>query len=221
MSDKAEVIKSTLKSLISIIPYFGSALNEAIFEYRSNIKQNRINKFIEMLTEYFGKNIYKVNIDDLKTEYFVDLFESVISHVLKNSSIEKLAYYRNILINHIKHHFESDFSENYLEMLSTINENQLIILDTYHKAKIGEIESKDDLKRQGNYGNVPSKIESEYRKANNYNLSEFEYQKNVQMLVSKGLLADFSSVMVVSKPFELLLITELGIDFLDFIKLKQ
>jgi len=220
MSDKIEIIKSTFKSLIGAIPYVGTAINEAIFEYRSKIKQNRINKFIEMLTEYFGNNINNLTENDLKSEYFVDLFESVINHVVKNKSIQKLIYYKNIIINNINKYFESDFSETYLDMLSTLNENQLIILDTYRKAKLGEIESKDDLKRQGNLGNVPSKIESDYRKASYYNLSEFEYQRNIQNLVSKGLLADFSSVMVVEKLYMLLMITELGIDFLDFIKLK-
>jgi len=47
MSNKIEIIKSTFKSLIGAIPYVGQAINEAIFDYRSRIKQNRINTQIK------------------------------------------------------------------------------------------------------------------------------------------------------------------------------
>ncbi|WP_427339603.1 hypothetical protein [Caloranaerobacter sp. DY30410] len=43
---------SILKGLIGAIPVVGTALNEAIFECRSRVKQKRVNNFIIELKKY-------------------------------------------------------------------------------------------------------------------------------------------------------------------------
>jgi len=44
---------SVVRSLFSAVPYAGGALNEIFFDYRSRVKQNRINAFADMLAEFF------------------------------------------------------------------------------------------------------------------------------------------------------------------------
>ncbi|MDR6761899.1 hypothetical protein J2Y38_002108 [Flavobacterium sp. 2755] len=51
--DKKEILTSTAKSLFSLIPYAGTALTELVFDYNGRIKQNRLNKFIEILSDGF------------------------------------------------------------------------------------------------------------------------------------------------------------------------
>ena len=76
-SKKNEIVKeggiSTLKGLIGAIPFAGTAINEAVFEARSRIKQNRINTFIENFGEYL--NQFKeedLNLEQIKNDDFGD-----------------------------------------------------------------------------------------------------------------------------------------------------
>ena len=58
-----------------------------------------MSRFIEMLTEYFGKeNILNRDTDLVTSEYFIDLFESVLIHVSKNQSEKKLIHFKNMAL---------------------------------------------------------------------------------------------------------------------------
>ena len=49
---KTHVVKSAesvIRGLVGAIPYVGTALNEAIFDFRSRLKQERLEKFVEEL----------------------------------------------------------------------------------------------------------------------------------------------------------------------------
>ena len=66
-------LESTLKSGFSAIPFVGGLLNEVVFEYSGRIKQERLNRFVELLQEYFHeKRDLEINVEDLKTEDFHD-----------------------------------------------------------------------------------------------------------------------------------------------------
>ena len=75
---KKEIAEATLKSIFGAVPYVGSFLNEIVFDYRSRVKQNRLNEFIDLLSEEFSKRSHdEVDFKKMESDEFGDLFESI------------------------------------------------------------------------------------------------------------------------------------------------
>lgn len=130
--DTKETAVSTVKSLFSIVPFAGGALNEIFFDYRSRVKQNRINNFTELLSEFFINNP-QIAPETLKTEEFSDLFESVIRRVVLTKSKEKHIRFRDILSQQIINpHQDVENSETYLDLISTLDETAIKILGEHY-----------------------------------------------------------------------------------------
>ncbi|MDO6803959.1 hypothetical protein Q4595_16025 [Wenyingzhuangia sp. 1_MG-2023] len=126
-TDKKELGISIIKSAVGEISLIGSALNEMI-DYRSKIKQKRLNKFIEILSEYFYK-IPNINIETIDSENFGDIFEYTINNVVKTGSEKKLHHFKNIIINQIINPTKKiELVEIYLELISKLTEEEIIIL---------------------------------------------------------------------------------------------
>jgi hypothetical protein len=149
-TNSKEIGISVLKTLFGAIPYVGTALDEVIFENRSRIKQDRLNRFSELLQEYFQEQA--INDDELmnlKSEDFSDIFESVLQRVVLTKNQKKLERFRNILVGQIKGTEKSDFIESYLDITSRLNDMQILILEKFAKTKrtLNAIEEeKDKLK---------------------------------------------------------------------------
>lgn len=127
-SEKKEAAVSFTKSLFSAIPYVGGVLNEVVFDYRSRIKQERLNSFTELLTEFFINNP-DIDLENLKTEDFSDLFEAVLRRITQTKSKEKHKRFRDILTRHIQNpDHDIDDSDNYLDLVSSLNEMSIKIL---------------------------------------------------------------------------------------------
>lgn len=54
--EKTELLNSVAKTIFSIIPYAGTALTELVFDYNGRIRQNRLNRFLEILSKEFTNN---------------------------------------------------------------------------------------------------------------------------------------------------------------------
>ena len=128
--DSKEIFISTVKSIFGIVPFAGNALDEVVFEYRGRVKQNRLNQFVELLSEFFSSN-QDVDLENLKSEDFGDLFESVLKRVVQTKSLEKQKRFRDVLIRQIVNSSaEVDNSEIYLDLISSLSEDEIRIL--YH-----------------------------------------------------------------------------------------
>lgn len=129
---KKEISTSIKKSIFGAIPYIGTALNESFFDYRSRLKQQRINEFIENLIEYLTeKEIASEAINRIKSEDFSDFFEDVIRKVSELRSVEKKKRLSVVLVNQIIEPSEFDFTKTYLDIISKINEVQILILSNH------------------------------------------------------------------------------------------
>ncbi len=130
--NKKETLESIIRSGFAAIPYVGQVLTEICFDYRGRIKQNRLNRFTELLFDYFLENP-DVDIEDIKTEDFSDLFEWVLKRVVLTKSEKKLERFRDILINKIeKPSYEIDNLELYLDLISNLSETEIKVL-YYHR----------------------------------------------------------------------------------------
>ena len=131
--EKKEIIVSTVKSLFGAVPYGGTALNELFFEYNGRIKQKRLNRFIEILAENFTEDS-EINIDNIKTEDFNDLFEAVLKRVVQTKSELKLNRFKDILIKELNSPTkETELIDVYLDLITTLSEEELVIL-FHHKS---------------------------------------------------------------------------------------
>lgn len=124
-----EVGISVTKGAIGAIPIVGTVLNEAIFESRGRIKQDRINKFIQMLQD-FMETVSEESIDfnHLKSDEFSDIFDGILRRVANTRSEEKLKRFKKILVSEMQHPSNTDFTETFLDIVSRLEEVQIIIL---------------------------------------------------------------------------------------------
>lgn len=135
-----EIGVSTLKTLFNAIPFIGSGLNEAVFECRSRVKQNRLNQFSLELEKYMRQHgLGNINLDYIKSEQFGDVFESILKKVMETGNQNKLLRFKNILIGQLKSQQENDFIETFLDITSKLNDVQIQILELYSNSKSGDV----------------------------------------------------------------------------------
>ena len=126
--DRKEIIISTAKSIFGIVPFGGAALDELFFEYNGRLKQNRLNRFVELLAENFTDES-EIKIDNIKSEDFSDLFEAVLRRVVQTKSELKLVRFKDILIKELNspsQHYE--LIDHYLDLISSLTEEEISIL---------------------------------------------------------------------------------------------
>lgn len=187
---------SILKGLIGAVPYAGTALNEAIFECRSRIKQNRINNFVLQLGQYIEDHNENIDLEYIKSEQFGDILESIFKEVLRTGVKDKLDRFKKILVKQMNSSNHVEFTETFLDIISKLNEKEIELLDYYSK-------NDDEL------GTV---------KYERFNIDENMYRFYIQDLISKCLMIDDSVGRLSCWPLDVVKITQLGRDFLEFIK---
>ena len=177
--DGKEIGISLLKSVFSNIPYAGQILSEVFFEYRGRRKQNRLNKFTELLSEYFSSNA-EINLENLKSEDFSDLLEAVLKRVVDTKSEEKLRRFKDILINSISQNIDYDNSERYLDLVKNLSEVEIEILKNHQL-----FDSKFDERYDKEKINQELLIEFEKNVTFEYELKEKGLANNWENAVSK------------------------------------
>jgi len=202
--------------ILSNIPFFGTILNE-VFESRSRVKQERLNRFVEEFERYV-RSMGSCDIDQkyLKSEEFGDIFESILRRVVNTASEEKVHRFKKILLNEMEHTYESDFKETFLDIAFRINEDQIQILKHFWNVKDG-CESEDNSEQKVVDGEG-AETSLKY-KANLLGFDEAMYLFYVQDLISKSLLfEEYVGVYGGAKPYTNLRITPFGEEFLKFIE---
>lgn len=216
-----EVGIAVFKGLLGAVPYAGTALNECLFETRGRIKQKRINTFIEELSKYMaiidGNHI---NFEFIKSEEFGDIFESILKRVAYNRSTEKLHRFKKILANQMVSPKETVFTETFLDLVQRLEEQQINILMHYRGLHSGEIDRQKQLPdRNVIDANIEEDVKvPNYMRPEYFGLDEVQYQFFIQDLISKALLIDDSMNRLGTRPFEVLEISQFGLQFLEFLE---
>jgi len=207
--------------IFSNIPFFGTILDEVLFEYRSRVKQERLNRFVEEFERYV-RSMRSCEVDQkyLKSEEFGDIFESILRRVVNTASEEKVHRYKKILLNEIKHIYESDFKETFLDIAFRINDDQILILNHFREVKGPEPENNPERGViDGRDARDEGARASLNRERDLLGFNESKYLFYVQDLVSKSLLFDeYVGVFGGAKPYTNLGITPFGEEFLGFIE---
>jgi hypothetical protein len=131
MKNKA-LVESAAKTLFGLVPYGGPILNEVFFDYRSRVKQERLNVFIEELLKYLeSNNLKSIPAEIQQSEDFGDLFESIVKRVIQTNYEEKMNRFRNVVIDYLSNPIKLDYSDTYLDIIDRINEIQIKILKAH------------------------------------------------------------------------------------------
>jgi len=131
--DKKEVSISALKGAIGAIPVAGTLLNEIFFDYRSRIKEKRLLKFLEDLTMSIETlDSQKIDMNYMKTDEFSDILEEILKRVTVSNSEEKQIRFKKILIGEMTATCNTEFKMSFLDITSSLNEIQLIILKEHN-----------------------------------------------------------------------------------------
>jgi len=132
LQNQLQIQESFARTLLSIFPPgVGTFLTELIFDFHTRIKQDRLNKFVELFSEYFLEES-NINLENLNNEDFCDLFESVLKRVVLTKSESKLKRYKNILVQKINDpSLVTNYSEIYLDLVNSLSENDIMILSHY------------------------------------------------------------------------------------------
>ena len=171
--DKKEIIVSTAKSIFGAIPFGGTALNELFFEYNGQIKQKRLNKFVEILSENFTQDS-EINLENIKTENFNDLFESVLRRVVQTKSELKLLRFKDILIKELSQPSEHyELIDHYLDLISNLTEEEITILYNHRHFTIVFEEEIDKL---NSFKDKMSSLEQQMKKETII-INESKFQK--------------------------------------------
>ena len=176
LSKKTYVLKSTesvVRSLLGAIPSIGTALNEAIFDLRARLKQERLEKFVEELASILQTlESDKIDVAYIQSAEFVDFLEDVLVRAAKVRAEEKRRKLAAVLASRLQHAEGTPFDDRFLDLLISLSDTQVRILVEHLRAAEKRESSEEDAK---------------HRQPSYYNVSESEYPLLIQDLMSKGL----------------------------------
>ena len=209
------------EALLSRVPGGVGLLTDTFIRHRNMIKQERVYDLLEELKkDVESMDSHEFDQEYLRNEEFSDILESILWRVVNTASEEKVHRFKMILLNEMKHTYKSDFKETFLDIVSRINEDQILILNHFREAKGSEPESNpewgviDGGDAEGEGAEV-----SLNHKRNLLGFAEAKYLFYVQDLVSKSLLYDDSvGVYGGAKTYTYLKITPFGEGFLGSIE---
>ena len=203
--------ESVIRGLVGAIPCVGTALNEAIFDLRARLKQERLEKFVEKLAGVLKTlDTAKVDTAYIQSEEFVDFLEDVLIRAAKARAEEKLRKLAAVLAGRLQHAEGTPFDDRFLDLLLSLSDLQVRILAEHLRATKEREKSKKDA----------DDASGKHRQPNCYDLSDSEYHFLVQDLISKALLYDEGMNRWGTRPFQILEITEFGRAFLRFLEVS-
>ena len=210
------------EALLSRVPGGVGLLADTFIRYRNLIKRERVCDLLEELKkDVESMDLHEFDQEYLRSEEFSDILESILWRVVNTASEEKVHRFKMILLNEMKHTYESDFKETFLDIAFRINEDQILILDRFREVKDSESESSS--KRgviESGYAGGEGAWASPNRERDLLGFDEPKYLFYVQDLVSKSLLYDEVIALFGGRtePYANLRITPFGEEFLRFIE---
>jgi len=210
------------EALVSRVPGGVGLLADAFIRYRNLIKQERVCDLLEELKKDIeSTDPHEFDQEYLRSEEFSDILESILWRVVNTASEEKVHRFKMILLNEMKHTYESDFKETFLDIAFRINEDQILILDHFREIRNSESESSSErgIIQSEDAGGEGARA-SLNRERDLLGFDESKYLFYVQDLVSKSLLYDENILLFDGggKPYTNLKITPFGEEFLRFIE---
>lgn len=200
---------AVLKGVVgSLIPPVGQGI-EAFANWRSRVKQERINQFFNDTIRQIEQK--KVDYNFLRTEEFSDLLEIILQKISVTANDSKRAYFRKILIGAIHGQHPPDMSTVFFDILGEITIGEIELLERFHEL------SRSSLPEQ----NAPLSLKLDKDRVEDLGYKLNDFRILIQSMIRKGLLYDDGPGRYGVRPYELIRITELGVAFYEYLTGKQ
>ena len=213
---KTHVVKSAesvIRGLVGAIPYVGTALNEAIFDFRARLKQERLEKFVEELASILQTlESDKIDVAYIQSAEFIDFLEDVLVRAAKVRAEEKRRKLAAVLAGRLQHAEGTPFDDRFLDLLVHLSDTQVRILAEHLRVAEERGKSEED----------DTDTSVEYCQPSHYDVSDSEYSFLIQDLMSKALLYTrgfgLGHAGPTPGPSALVEVTELGKEFIRFLE---
>lgn len=210
-----EIAISAVKSVIGVVPWIGQALNEALFDCRGRIKQERLNAFFSDLAvrvEQLGEE--KIDKKYIATDEFSDFIEQIAKRVADNRNQKKRFIYSSLLLSGIQGIKPPDLSETFLDILGELSEAELHLfskLHQMHRERMQQDSAAADYLQDGVYWYFTSE------KVAAMGMDYSDFLTLIQSMIRKGLLFDSSASYWGRSPHSIIRISEVGVRFYEYI----
>lgn len=136
--------ETTLKALISLIPFAGGTISSVLSDTLAERKQQRLNDFLTQLKEDLEKCKNEIDESLIKEDDFLDIFELTSRKVLEERNEVKRIAYKNIIINGVtKTASNFDDIEQSIRLIENTTESNIYLLKVFsnpesHNKFLGE-----------------------------------------------------------------------------------
>lgn len=158
------------KQLLNSNPITGFIVSyiETVKVRQAERKLTRCMEMLESLRQDLEESQKNINEEYVKNDDFLDIFEQTVNYVANERNIDKRMYFKNILLNSIfKNTVDYDITEKYMNILSRLEKDDLIILKVLYQPELANKVKGYVLK---NPNLVNGKRSEFYRIERNYDL---------------------------------------------------
>ena len=127
------------KQLLNSNPITGFIVSyiETVKARQAERKLTRCMEMLESLQQDLEESQKNINEEYVKNDDFLDIFEQTVNYVANERNIDKRMYFKNILLNSIfKNTVDYDITEKYMNILSRLEKDDLIILKVLYQPEL-------------------------------------------------------------------------------------
>jgi len=136
--NRTDFITSTLKGVFGIIPFAGPTAQELLGAIIPKQRMDRVVVFVEKLATEFERfqDQYKELVDRMYEPRYSSLFYKACVYSADSISVERIEYIKNLFLFGLSQEdIEADKAEALMNLLSRINDTEVIYLEYYHLYK--------------------------------------------------------------------------------------
>lgn len=211
--DKSQITEMIAKSALSAIPYVGGSIASILGDYMSIRKEERFNEFLQnYFDEINQKHEYIVN-EYVRSEEFLDIFENILSDIMKTRTKQKRFLLKNLLVNSCAIPCTSyDRTEEFQHLIDVLSPLSLTILSSFYQLKEVFMDGeKSSIDKHWSAIKAATGINDESTLLDY--IGELESRSLIESFKNNTYSTDGGTVIVADKPY----ITKKGILFFSYI----
>ncbi len=130
--ERVDHLWNVLKSVVGALPFGGGILASLMGDFLPKSREKKIEAFLTALADGFER-LTEAQAEAVKTDEFAYLFTKAAQSVASEYREEKIAAYRNLLVNALVVPGHEDLVETFLSRLDRMTPTHLLVLHLYAK----------------------------------------------------------------------------------------
>lgn len=129
-------VETAMRTLVSLVPGLGGAVNELVFGYLSARKAARLEETLVALTAEVGR-LSATSLDEqfMGTDEFGDIVEGALRGSLQTASASKRARFRRLLLGAARPHAHRMRAETFLAAVTELSDADIALLVAIHASE--------------------------------------------------------------------------------------